>query len=83
LSFRWNYQWHVRYKYKDYNVQMSEELLRDYEAARESPGIIHYLTPTKPWNDAGREFSELFWKYAEGTPYEKELLDKRKENSLK
>jgi lipopolysaccharide biosynthesis glycosyltransferase len=68
LSSRWNYLWQIRYKYKDYNLRMPDELLLDYNKARENPGIVHYLSSPKPWHGCNWEFSELFWKYAKDTP---------------
>ena len=76
LDFRWNYQWHVRYKYPDYKKQMGE-LAVEYDNARNNPGIIHYLTPTKPWNNEDWEFSDLYWKYVANTPLEQLLIIKK------
>lgn len=75
MSFVWNYQWNVIYKHPDYEKWLGEDL-PDFENAIRNPKIIHYLSPTKPWNNSYWLYSDLFWEYARGTPFE-ELLKKK------
>ena len=76
LPLKWNYQWHVPYKYPDYRDQMKEKS-KEYDNARFDPSIVHYLTPTKPWSSCNWEFKDLFWSYAQQSPFY-DVLDRKK-----
>ena len=39
--------------------------------------LIHYNLDSKPWRKDGVEFGELFWKYAEYTPYAERIREIR------
>lgn len=68
LKPEWNYQWQVRYEFPEYKKRLSQDLLDSYNAARNSPKIIHYLSHVKPWNNNTWEYSDLFWVYANTLP---------------
>ena len=52
-----------------WNVQMSEEKVRDYD----SLGIVHYNLAEKPWHNLDCKYADLFWEYAKDTVYIEEL----------
>jgi lipopolysaccharide biosynthesis glycosyltransferase len=84
ISSKWNYLWHIRYKHAANRDCSSDGLFKDYDDAREnSPMIVHYASPIKPWDDDSWEFSQLFWKYAKRTPFESELLSKKVDSLIK
>jgi len=67
----------------DYQIVIGKEYLRrieneayreDYKAAGEHPIIIHYVGAQKPWINRHWPKADIFWDYAERTPYYDELL---------
>ena len=52
-----------------WNIQMSEEKVRDYD----SLGIVHYNLAEKPWHHLDCKYADLFWEYAKDTVYIEEL----------
>ena len=81
LSFKWNYQWNVTHRYPEYKKLMKNDL-EDFEKAIKEPNIIHYNGPIKPWNNNTWQYSDLFWKYAENTPFENILAKYKKESDV-
>ncbi len=53
------------------------DLLRKYKYPKEEAKIIHYNGPKKPWN-SNVFLSDLFWKYANKTPFVNELKRMKK-----
>lgn len=45
-----------------------------YLAARSNPRIRHYAGFEKPWNTAGCDWAEHYWRYARETPFYERLL---------
>lgn len=48
-----------------------------YSDKKAVPNIAHYKINFKPWHYSGVMYEELFWKYAEKTPYYSSLLAER------
>lgn len=46
----------------------------EYLAAMESPKILHYAAPEKPWHLPHLPYADKFWQYAESTPFFKEII---------
>jgi len=45
-----------------------------YPQARETPFVIHFAGPDKPWLRTKGDFPEIFWQYARKTPFYESLL---------
>ncbi|MBR0143712.1 MAG: glycosyltransferase family 8 protein [Clostridia bacterium] len=46
-------------------------------APSEEPKLAHYKMNFKPWHYRGVSYEDCFWRYAEATPYYRELLAER------
>lgn len=57
------------------------ELKEQYQRARNKPKIVHYTEQSFPCWKPERDFSELYWEYAEGTRFFSYLVE-RKEKHL-
>lgn len=74
LHNKWNYiygscEWNPNYL----NI-ISGEYKKKFMEARENPYIIHYTTARKPWNYPYGEFADIWWSYAQKTPFYEEIL---------
>ncbi len=74
LSCRWNYQWGTQFQKLDYETIISGVYKKDFLSAKQNPAIIHYTTPTKPWNSPKEDFAEKFWHYARKCPFYEDLI---------
>jgi len=52
------------------------QIYQGYLEARKNPLIVHYAGYQKPWNVPECDYGEWFWKYAQKTPYYRELLQR-------
>jgi len=57
--------------YKDY---LPAKLAEIADAAAANPKIVHFAGYPKPWDNAGVDLEEYFWKYARRTPAYEQLL---------
>ncbi|MDL2260345.1 glycosyltransferase family 8 protein, partial [Deltaproteobacteria bacterium OttesenSCG-928-K17] len=55
-------------------ADLPAELYAQYQAAKKSPGIIHYVSHNKPWNLPHLDLAEHFWQAARATPYYEKML---------
>ncbi|MGY5584085.1 DUF4422 domain-containing protein [Vibrio cincinnatiensis] len=73
LPFNWN----VMHGNNDVNKFISLLPVNEknkYLEARESPYIVHYAGPEKPWNNKEVEFSDLYWKNFQKTLWFTDLV---------
>lgn len=88
LPAQWNYQWHADVESIPYPTisQKMNEVIDAYRTAKHQIKIIHYTTPTKPWNiyckapsspdyySLETEFSSLWWEHARNTPFYEKII---------
>lgn len=72
IDSKWNVQWHLKFTEQKGKPTFSIE---EYEANLKNPGILHYTSNIKPWNDDRKQGADLFWDLAKNTPFYSELLD--------
>lgn len=83
LDASYNFQWHLPFCYpetyasKDFAPHKTE-----YEQARANVKIIHYTTGTKPWNDASKDLSLIWWDYAKQSYFYERFLLSLMDNKL-
>ena len=83
LPFKYNYQVMFGTDYvKTLAKAEGEDRSREYIEASKDPAVIHYVGPDKPWMYRHREKSDVFWQYAERTPFYDEVLDHYKVKDL-
>lgn len=70
VDMSWNVMTDWRGIRKSDIISRAPKYLSDeYAAAHNSPKIIHYAGPDKPWEITGSDYAEVFWKYARMTEY--------------
>lgn len=79
LGMNWNYCVDPTHVIDFSEQDVPDELVSEYCEAKGKPDIIHFVTWKKPWQYDGVEYSELFWKVAESTPFYDEILRRYKE----
>ncbi len=71
--------WNVMYDWNGIRIpniiSRAPKYLRDeYMIAHDSPKIIHYAGPNKPWHQPYCDYAEEFWRYARMSEYYEVLL---------
>lgn len=66
LDPKWNFTWHYRHLQLSSNADLhltdsDMELFLSYE---KNPKLIHYTGEIKPWDNASKYLSDIFWQYA-------------------
>ncbi|HEB9332198.1 TPA: HAD-IA family hydrolase, partial [Campylobacter coli] len=74
LPQKWNFEWTIALSEKDYNLYVPKEIVKEYEESKEKPSLIHYISPTKPWNSPHFTYSNIWWKYARKNDFYGQLL---------
>ena len=74
INQKWNLQYHLPIFHKKDLPCIDKTCLNDYNEAFQSPVIIHYTSPVKPWTNPKGELAEVFWKYARKTVFYEEIL---------
>lgn len=74
IDVRWNFQWHHTLNI----LQQSKFSLVDgdkehFLGAQADPKIIHFTSNKKPWNYLRSVYSDMFWEYAKGSLFEREV----------
>lgn len=72
FPMRWNVLW--MHLIGGYYKNMKREDFLLYAQALQNPAIIHFTSQRKPWNIDDGYFSEMFWKYAQKSPYYAQIL---------
>ena len=77
LDLSWNYEnectTHKRTKWVNL---MDQDIRLLYLEARKNPRIIHFVGPEKPWFYKEEDFAELWWKYAQNSPFYSEIIER-------
>lgn len=73
--------WNVVFDYGNIRIDKIFRLApqwqyRMYMEARKHPKIIHFAGPEKPWHYPDCDYSEVFWKYAQKSPFYEYILYK-------
>lgn len=58
---------------KDSNIH-SSVYTQLFEHSCINPGIVHYMTSAKPWDQPERIMSNYFWHYARNSPFYEEII---------
>lgn len=76
LDITWNYQVSLVCSDPEYDF-----ILKEYRSvfieARDKVKILHFSGEIKPWLFPGSPYSDVFWKYANLTPFKKKIHEKR------
>lgn len=70
----WNLQYHVKFKWPDYKMRLSDPLMFLYDNISAKPSIIHYTSSEKPWNELMHTYTSDWWKYAKNSPFYEVIL---------
>ena len=62
LDARWNVQW--QHLWDTENDRLAPPFLNMFLTAIEHPNILHFTSPTKPWNCAPTPYADPFFRYA-------------------
>ncbi|HEA8165091.1 TPA: hypothetical protein RXN25_001586, partial [Campylobacter coli] len=74
LENKWNFTKEPKSIEKDLEEWLSEDLYNLYRLSEENFNLIHYADRIKPWNSSSCNFFDLWWKYAQNTPFYEILL---------
>lgn len=75
VSMAWNVMFdNGGFRIRDIISNTTPELFEEYLAARESPRIVHYAGPIKPWHDPECDYAEHFWRFARMSPLYEVIL---------
>lgn len=74
LDANWNLPWNLEIKYPQIRQELSEELIKQYDAALEVPYIVHYCGMHKPWNYPNHYLADFWWKHAKESDFYEEIL---------
>lgn len=74
LPPKWNLQYHVKFKWPNYKMHLSEELLYLYDNISAKPSIIHYTSAEKPWKELLHTYTSNWWQYARKSPFYEIIL---------
>lgn len=72
----WNLQYHIKFKWPDYKMKLSDSLMFLYDNINAKPRIIHYTSSEKPWNELMHTYTSDWWKYARKSPFYEIILKK-------
>lgn len=68
LNPKWNLFAYTNYGIKESVALSSHSDEQAYQAARNTPGFIHYAAHPKPWTNPECDLAAYFWKYARMSP---------------
>lgn len=62
--------------------RLPEHLYREWKKGAAAPYVVHFGGDRKPWKYPNIPYADLFWKYAEDSPFRKDILDRRRREFL-
>ena len=65
----WNFQWNIKFHSTDYQSVLSPDVLALYEDPNIQAAIVHYTSHEKPWKNPCHSFADIWWKYAQKSPF--------------
>lgn len=80
LELAWNYQ--VSFVCEEVYDLLLIEYRHIYEEARNKVKILHFSGEKKPWLYPEPPYSDVFWKYADQTPFKVKIRGKQKASKL-
>lgn len=82
INQKWNLQYHLPIFHKKDLAHIEKSCLEEYNNAFQTPVIIHYTSPVKPWNAPQEELADVFWKFARQTVFYEEILSGMYKNEI-
>lgn len=82
INQKWNLQYHLPIFHKKDLPHIEKSCLEEYNNAFQTPVIIHYTSPFKPWNAPQEELADVFWKFARQTVFYEEILSSMYKNEI-
>lgn len=76
LDPKWNHMVYVVGAISQAIEDSPYKVREEYFNARKNPGIIHYASENKPWNNTALDFAEEFWKTARNTDFYEILIQR-------
>ena len=74
ISSKWNFCCGIFIWNKNFVSYLKDDYLSDITSSLKNPGIIHYISPRKPWNLELELYYDLFWEYARKTAFYEDIL---------
>lgn len=75
----WDYTWHLQFCDSDYLEHLPDFARNAYKEAENNPYIVHFTgNKMKPVNYPNALYADVFWNYAQNTPYYSLLLEHQK-----
>lgn len=76
----WDYTWHLQFCDSDYLEHLPDFLRTSYKEAEDEPYIIHFTgNKMKPTNYPNALYADVFWNYAQNTPYYSLLIEQKEQ----
>lgn len=75
LSSAWNYETPQR-GFLSHIPYMDQYHINLWEDASKAPKIIHYSGENKPWYDPSETMADIWWTYAQKTPFYEEIISR-------
>ena len=73
LDAKWNVEWNLPFDFKFLENKLPANIYEEYNVNREHPYFLHY-SGKKPWNLIHTDLAEIFWSYAQQTPFYSRLI---------
>ncbi|HFU5771667.1 TPA: glycosyltransferase, partial [Campylobacter jejuni] len=83
ISQEWNMQWTIALYENELELYLPNDIVQEFNIAKTSPKIIHFISETKPWNSPMLEYSDKWWRYAYKSFFYGEILCKNYYNDFK
>ncbi|EMF1281918.1 hypothetical protein ABM491_000972, partial [Campylobacter coli] len=83
ISQEWNMEWTIALYENELELYLPNDVVQEFNIAKISPKIIHFISKTKPWNSPMLEYSDKWWKYAYKSFYYGEILCRSYHNDCK
>ena len=79
----WNVEWHTYYLYGNLlPYQLPRDFYEKYLKVIKNPSILHYAVDMKPWDCPEHSTAEIFWHYAQKTPFFARIIYKHFEQKI-
>jgi Lipopolysaccharide biosynthesis proteins, LPS:glycosyltransferases len=79
VSLEWNVLNLSENGMRNCETYLTTQQRQEHENSRKNPKIIHYVEKSFPCFRFESPFADIYWKYAKGTPFEKNILNRRKD----
>ena len=76
LDAKWNVENHLHVWRKDLINELPNDIYQEYENNLQQAKFLHYTGSEKPWQNPASFNADLWWKYAQKTPFYEEIIYK-------